>query len=129
MPEHEFLTKLRLAIPAWAKPRKGSVHRHIVPTGDPERPWALHIISLKDPIMSKKQDRIVSRRPDGKWENRRNDGKKATSIHSTQQEARAAAKANLQNQGGGELTVKGKDGKIRAKDTIKPGNDPYPPKG
>jgi hypothetical protein len=34
----------------------------------------------------------------------------------------------LKNQGGGELTTKGTDGKIRSKDTIPPGNDPYPPK-
>ena len=34
----------------------------------------------------------------------------------------------LQNQGGGELTTKGLNGRIRSKDTIKPGNDPCPPK-
>jgi hypothetical protein len=34
----------------------------------------------------------------------------------------------LQNAGGGQLKIKGVDGKIRSKDTIKPGNDPYPPK-
>jgi hypothetical protein len=30
--------------------------------------------------------------------------------------------------GGGELKVMGRDGKIRSKDTIAPGNDPNPPK-
>ncbi len=30
----------------------------------------------------------------------------------------------LANEGGGELTTKGVNGKIRAKDTIAPGNDP-----
>jgi hypothetical protein len=39
-----------------------------------------------------------------------------------------AAKDMLKNQGGGELTTKGRDGKIRSKDTIAPGNDPNPPK-
>jgi len=34
----------------------------------------------------------------------------------------------LKNQGGGELTIKAKNGKIRSKDTIYPGNDPFPPK-
>lgn len=34
----------------------------------------------------------------------------------------------LQNQGGGELTVKGLDGKIRSKDTIPLGNDQNPPR-
>ncbi len=34
----------------------------------------------------------------------------------------------LGNSGGGELITKGRNGKIRSKDTIKPGNDPNPPK-
>ena len=44
------------------------------------------------------------------------------------EEAIDAAKQMLQNSGGGELTVKGRDGVIRSKDTIPPGNDPNPPK-
>jgi hypothetical protein len=35
----------------------------------------------------------------------------------------------LGNQGGGELSIKGRNGKIRDKKTISPGKDPYPPKG
>jgi len=34
----------------------------------------------------------------------------------------------LGNQGGGELSIKGRDGRIRSKDTIAPGNDPFPPR-
>ena len=34
----------------------------------------------------------------------------------------------LGNQGGGELTTMGVKGKIVSKDTIKPGNDPHPPR-
>jgi hypothetical protein len=34
----------------------------------------------------------------------------------------------LGNQGGGELTIKGRDGLIRSKDTVAPGNDPNPPR-
>lgn len=78
--------------------------------------------------MSKDQDRTVYRRSDGKWVNKRNDSDRATSVHDTQSDAQNAALQNLQNQGGGELTTKGRDGKIRSKDTIKPGNDPHPPK-
>jgi len=70
----------------------------------------------------------VSRRPDGTWENKRNDADKASSLHKTQKEAEQAAKGMLKNQGGGELTTKGVDGKIRSKDTIAPGKDPNPPK-
>ncbi|NJL92477.1 MAG: DUF2188 domain-containing protein [Anaerolineae bacterium] len=68
------------------------------------------------------------RRSDGKWVNKRNDSDRATSVHDRQSDAQNAARQNLQNQGGGELTAKGRDGKIRSKNTIKPGNDPNPPK-
>lgn len=81
--------------------------------------------------MSKPQDRTISKRADGKygkWENKRNAASKASSLHNTQREAEQAAKEMLKNSGGGELTTKGRDGKIRSKDTIKPGNDPHPPK-
>lgn len=79
--------------------------------------------------MSKPQDRSVSRRDDGSWANKRNDATKATSIHDTQKEAQAAARAMLKKQGGGELTTMGVKGKIVGKDTIAPGRDTYPPKG
>lgn len=77
--------------------------------------------------MSKGRDRTVFRRDD-EWINKRNDADKASSRHRTQGEAEAAAKKMLRNQGGGELTIKSSDGKIRSKDTIAPGNDPYPPR-
>ena len=78
--------------------------------------------------MSKKQDRTVYRREDSKWVNKRNDSDRATSVHDTQADAINAARQNLEKQGGGELTTKGLDGRFRSKDTIKPGNDPNPPK-
>ncbi len=79
--------------------------------------------------MSKPNDRIVYKRPeDGKWVNKKVSSDKATSLHDRQIDAEAAAKENLKNQGGGELTLQGRNGKIRSKDTIAPGNDPCPPK-
>lgn len=78
--------------------------------------------------MSKGRDRTVSRRNDGIWENKRNDADRASSVHNTQKEAIDAARQNLRNQGGGELTTRAVSGKIRSKDTIAPGNDPNPPK-
>ena len=78
--------------------------------------------------MSKGKDRSVFRRSDGEWVNKRNGAGKASSVHRTQREAEAAARDMLHNQGGGELTTMGTDGKIRSKDTIAPGNDPNPPK-
>ena len=78
--------------------------------------------------MSRGRERTVYHRPDGQWANKRNDARRASSLHSTQREAINAAKHMLQNQGGGELTIMGRDGKIRSKDTIAPGNDPFPPR-
>jgi Uncharacterized protein conserved in bacteria (DUF2188) len=78
--------------------------------------------------MGKPRDRIISPRPDGTWANKRNDAEKASSIHDTQAAAIEAARRMLQNSGGGELTVQSRQGVIRSKDTIPPGNDPNPPK-
>jgi hypothetical protein len=78
--------------------------------------------------MSTQNNRIVYQQDDGQWLNQRGDDRSGATSHSTQADAIAAAKRMLQKDGGGELTVKGQDGKIRSKDTIAPGNDPNPPK-
>ncbi len=77
--------------------------------------------------MSKDRDRMVYKRGD-KWVNKRNDTDRASSTHDTQSDAEAAARNMLKNQGGGELVTKGRNGRIRSKDTIAPGNDPIPPR-
>lgn len=78
--------------------------------------------------MSNKNSRTVSRRPDGRWANKKDGAKRASSLHKTQTEAEQAARRMLKKSGGGELKTKGVGGKIRSKDTIVPGNDPNPPK-
>lgn len=45
-----------------------------------------------------------------------------------QKEAGQVARQMLKNQGGGELTTKVRDSKIRNKDMFAPGNSPNPPK-
>ena len=45
--------------------------------------------------MSEGRDRTVARRPDGTWENKRNDVDKASSLHNTQNQAEHAAKSML----------------------------------
>jgi hypothetical protein len=75
-----------------------------------------------------KNDRSVYKRNDGTWVNKKNDAGKASSLHKTQKDAENSAKDMLKNQGGGDLTTMGRDGKIRSKDTIAPGNDPCSPK-
>jgi hypothetical protein len=76
----------------------------------------------------KSRDRTVYQRDDGQWINKRNDADRASGLHKTQSDAAAEAADMLKNQGGGELTIIGRDHKIRSKDTIAPGNDPNPPK-
>jgi len=78
--------------------------------------------------MMAKNGRTVYRKPNGDWANKANDATKPASVHSTQGAAEEAARRMLKNSGGGELTTKGMDGKIRSKDTIPPGKDPNPPK-
>jgi Uncharacterized protein conserved in bacteria (DUF2188) len=78
--------------------------------------------------MPNKNNRTVYQRDDGTWVNKRNETEKASGLHQTQAEAIQEAREMLQNAGGGELTIMGRDGLIRSKDTIAPGNDPNPPK-
>jgi hypothetical protein len=72
-------------------------------------------------------DRTIFKTKDGDWANKRDGASKPASLHHTQQQAAAAGKQNLLNSGGGELKIKGLDGKIRSKDTIGR-SDPNPPK-
>jgi Uncharacterized protein conserved in bacteria (DUF2188) len=65
---------------------------------------------------------------DGNWAIHRPGASRASSVHRTQSEAIDRARAALENDGGGELTIHGRDGRIRDSDTVAPGNDPNPPK-
>jgi Uncharacterized protein conserved in bacteria (DUF2188) len=63
-----------------------------------------------------------------RWAVEKPGASRASSVHDTQKEAQDAARQNLLNFGGGELVTQGRDGKIRAEDTIgRP--DPFPPRG
>lgn len=78
--------------------------------------------------MSKDKDRTIYRRSsDNKWVDKRNDAARGF-VFDTQAAAIASGREKLVNSGGGELTVKGRDGKIRSKDTLGGGNDPMPPR-
>lgn len=46
----------------------------------------------------------------------------------TQAEAERRAKQIVANEGGGEVRVHRRDGRVRDSDTVRPGNDPKPPK-
>lgn len=53
---------------------------------------------------------------------------RASSTHRTQAAAAKAAKAALRKRGGGEAVIHGRNGRIRASDTIGR-RDPFPPRG
>jgi len=76
-----------------------------------------------------KNDRHVVPNPDGGWDVKAPGAARSSAHAGTQAEAVARAREIIHNAGGGELLTHGQDGRIRAKDTIPPGNDPYPPKG
>ena len=75
-------------------------------------------------MMGKNQ--YVSSRPDGTWQVKGEGNRKATAVTRTQYEATQIARGIALNQRS-ELTIKGKDGCFREKNSY--GNDPYPPKG
>jgi hypothetical protein len=53
---------------------------------------------------------------------------RASSHHETQADAIDRAREIVDNSGGGEVVIHGRDGRIRDSDTIAPGNDPNPPR-
>ncbi len=75
--------------------------------------------------MPDKDNHWVSKRSDG-WAHKREGASRAAKVYPTQREAADAAR-DAAKRGGGELFIKGRDGKIRERNTY--GNDPFPPKG
>jgi hypothetical protein len=71
--------------------------------------------------------RIVQQRPGGGWEVRAPRAERASAVEPTQSAAINRARQILGN-GGGELTIRGENGRIRDSDTVRPGNDPNPPR-
>jgi hypothetical protein len=72
--------------------------------------------------------RIVQQRGDRRWEVKAPRADRASVVTDTQAAAIDRAHKILSNDGGGELTIKGTDGRIRDSDTVPPGNDPNPPR-
>lgn len=78
--------------------------------------------------MPNKDSQHVTPRGD-KWASQRAGASRASSLHDTQAQAQAASRQYLANRGGGEMNTHGRDGAIRAKDTIKPATDPRKSRG
>lgn len=62
--------------------------------------------------------RIVCRRPDGNWAQKRLDADRAASVHPGQRVAEQPARTQLHRSGGGELITTSEGGQLRAKDTV-----------
>ena len=68
-------------------------------------------------------DRTVQPRGDGDWEVVKEKHERASAITPTQKDAIDRAREIVGNAGGGELRIKGTDGRYRDSDTIAPGNE------
>ena len=70
----------------------------------------------------------VNPNSEGGWDAKRDGAKRSSSHHRTQGDAEKAAKGLSARTGGGEVRIKGRDGRIRDSDTVPPGRDPFPPR-
>jgi hypothetical protein len=75
------------------------------------------------------QRHVVRDSETGDWRVVAPHAERASAVEPTQAEAVDRAREILGNTGGGELFVHGRAGQIRKRDTVPPGQDPYPPKG
>lgn len=71
----------------------------------------------------------VTQRADGKWQAKAEGASRASAVGDTQASVDRRAAEISRNNGGGEVIRHGRDGSIKDKRTIAPGNDPHPPKG
>jgi hypothetical protein len=62
-------------------------------------------------------DRYVQPRDDGGWEVVKEDHERASAVTRTQKEAIDRAREIVQNQGDGEVRIKGRDGRFRDSDS------------
>ena len=79
--------------------------------------------------MAEAERRVVQPNPDGGWDVTAPGATRKSAHTDTQQEGINRAREILEHLGGGELETRGRDGRIRAVDTIPPGNDPTRSKG
>ncbi len=78
--------------------------------------------------MGKPNQRHVVRAGEDAWAVKKPHAQRASALADTQAKAEARAKEILLRQGGGEAVIHRRDGRIRDSDTVKPGNDPFPPR-
>lgn len=76
----------------------------------------------------KPQRRIVKPNPDGGWDVAARGAKRSSAHTDTQKEAIDRARTIVTNLGGGEVEIRGENGRIRDSRTVGGGNDPLPPR-
>lgn len=72
--------------------------------------------------------RHVTPNPAGGWDVKKPGAGKSSGHFDTQGKAIDRAREIVKRGGGGEVTIHGRDGRIRDSDTVPRGNDPNPPK-
>lgn len=75
-----------------------------------------------------RNERHVVPDPEGGWNVRAPRADRASGHFDTQQQAIDRAREIVGNSGGGEVVIHGRGGRVRDSDTIRPGNDPNPPR-
>jgi hypothetical protein len=79
-------------------------------------------------VSGRANSREVVPNPDGGWDVKKPGASRSSAHVETQAAAVDRARQILRNDGGGEVRIHGRDGKIRDSDTVSPGNDPNPPR-
>jgi hypothetical protein len=74
-------------------------------------------------------ERHVVPNPGGGWDVEAPGGSRSSAHFDQQSQAIDRARSILRNEGGGELIVHDREGRVREKDTVPPGHDPNPPRG
>lgn len=79
--------------------------------------------------MPNSNNRHIVQNPNGGWDVKGANAGRSSAHTDTQAQAIDRARTIVGNAGGGEVLIHGRDGQIRAKDTIAPGSDPRSVKG
>ena len=78
--------------------------------------------------MSRRTERHVVPSAEGGWDVVAPDGEHASAHRSTQADAIGRAREIVGNLGGGEVVIHDRNNVIRDSNTVRPGNDPNPPR-
>jgi hypothetical protein len=78
--------------------------------------------------MGNQNERHVVPNENGGWDVVAPGSSRASAHTETQAQAVDRARQIVGNAGGGEVRIHGRDGRLRDSDTVRPGNDPLPPR-